>query len=110
MTTVELTAFMEVDLEFSRGESPAFRLEFTGVTAEDVAGWVLTAVIRRHHLAEPIDSWEVTVDGTSVTFSLTADATETLPDHTSYEVRLQIGDSVRIPMGGRLLLRQTVVC
>ena len=110
MTTVELTAYLDVDLTFSRGESPAFRLDFTGVDAAEVASWVLSAPIRRSSLSEQLDAFDVTVEGTSVTFSLDAESTTVLPDNVGYEVRLQIGESVRIPMGGRLLLRSTVVC
>ena len=110
MPVVELTAYLDVDLGFSRGETPAFRLEFTDSTPEDVASWVFTAPIRRSPLAAPYGFFDVTVEGTSVTFSLTTAVTETLPDHLSYEVRLANGTSLDVIMGGRLLLRSTEVC
>ena len=111
MDDVELTAYLPANLIFSRGETPAFRLTFTGVTALEVAEWELSAAIRRAPMLEPIAEWDVAVDGTSVTFSLDDDVTETLPDRASYKVRIGYGENtVRYPMGGRLLLRQTEVC
>lgn len=107
MSVIELTGYLEADLEFSRGETPAFRLDFDDVDEEDVAGWELSADIRRAPMLEPIADWDVTVEDTSVTFSLTEDVTETLPDNATYAVRLVIGDSVRLPMGGRLILRSS---
>jgi hypothetical protein len=107
VTVVELTSYLETDLVFSRGETPAFRLEFTGTTGEEVAGWDLSADIRRTPLSDPIATFDVTVDDTDVTFSLTTDVTDTLPDHTTYAVRLVIDNSVRLPMGGRLILRSS---
>lgn len=110
MAVIELTAFQDIDLEFTRGESPAFRLNFTGVDAAEVATWELTGPIRRYATAPPVDSFDVTVEGTSVTFSLTDEATTALPDHVGYQVVLEHDTSVRIPMGGRLLFRETDVC
>lgn len=108
VTVTELSGYLETDLTFSRGETPAFRLAFTGVDAAEIATWDITAPIRRDPRAEPVGAFDVTVDGTDVTFSLPADVSEALPEHTSYTVRLATDpDVVRVPMGGRLLLRTT---
>jgi hypothetical protein len=107
----ELTSYLPFDVEFSRDETPAFRLNLTNVTDAEVAGWVITAPVRRGRLTEPFAHWDVTVDGTEVTLRLDTDVTATLPDHTSYQVRFELDpDHVCIPVGGQLLLRDSDVC
>jgi hypothetical protein len=106
MTVVELTEYLEVDLVFSRGETPAFRLDFTGTDEATIATWVISCEVRRAMSLDVLADWDVTVDGSSVVFSLDDEVTETLPDHCVYQVRLEIAsNNVRKPMGGRLLLR-----
>ena len=111
MAVHELTSYLDADLRFGRGETPAFQLNFTGVTAPEVAAWLISASIRRAAMLEPLADWDVTVEGTEVTFSLGTDVTDTLPDHTGYTVRIETDPTnVHVPMGGRLLLRETDVC
>lgn len=106
MTTVELTSHLETDLVFGRGETPVFRLVFTGVTPAEMADWDITGPIRRAPALEPFAGFNVTVDDTAVTFGLDTDVTDDLPDASYYAVRLARGaDIVRTPLGGRLLLR-----
>lgn len=107
MPVYELTPYRDADLTFSRGETPAFRIEFTDLTAEQFAACTFTADVRRAPTLAPIAFWTPVVDPatTSVTFSLTSAASDTLPDQAVYQVRIAYQSSVRVPMGGRLILR-----
>lgn len=105
MATYRLTGYAPVDLSFGRGETPSFRLTFTGVDPADVASWVIDAPIRRAARMTPFAAWDVTVQDTSVLFSLPADVTETLPDGCRYSITITLTDDVvRNPISGDLLV------
>jgi hypothetical protein len=106
MAVLELTDWQPLDLVFSRGETPSLRVSFTGVAEATVAGWDITCPVWRSTLTEPLAEFDVTVVGTDVVFTLDDTVTATLPDQTSWAMRIAWGpDTVRLPLGGRLLLR-----